>query len=42
MKQHLAYASLVLAALCGSLSATPSGLNNIPTADVTPMGVGVI
>lgn len=34
--------SLVAAALCGTLSATPSGLNNIPTADTTPMGVFVL
>lgn len=42
MKRHLGLVSLALTAFCGSLSATPSGLNNIPTADVTPMGVGVI
>jgi hypothetical protein len=33
--KHTVYAALALA---GPLSATPSGLNNIPTADVTPMG----
>ncbi len=40
--KRLAFGSLLLAALSGPLSATPSGLNNIPTADTTPMGVVVI
>jgi hypothetical protein len=34
--------SFTLAALAFTVSATPSGLNNIPTADVTPQGVFVI
>jgi hypothetical protein len=40
--KHSLLTALALAALAGSLSATPSGLNNIPTADVTPMGVFVL
>ncbi len=31
----------LLAASLGSLHATPSGLNNIPTADTTPQGTFV-
>lgn len=42
MKKHHLLTALACAALTSSLSATPSGLNNIPTADTTPMGVFVI
>jgi hypothetical protein len=34
--------TVALAAISTSAWATPSGLNNIPTADVTPMGVFVL
>lgn len=39
--KHTILTALALVFLADSLSATPSGLNNIPTADVTPMGVFV-
>ena len=40
--RHTLLAGLGSLLVCSSLLATPSGLNNIPTADVTPMGTLVI